>query len=119
MKIVSVCRLGFLIARILAKENAGNYVVSPFSISQALTSVYAGAEGDTAAAMKAGLYLGDNTDEFHDKYGALSEMLMTRSMQSPKQTLKISNAICCRKVTRLPMILRIAVKCPTKCRREW
>ncbi len=62
----------------LREENSGNIFVSPYSVSQALAMVYAGAEGETAEQMAATLSFGLDQAELNEAFSALNDDLVTR-----------------------------------------
>lgn len=80
-------------SQLIKRNPTDNYVFSPYSISQALVSVYAGALGETAEAMKESLHYLDNDDSFHRNYGEMSSTLMATNAPSEKLTLRVSNSL--------------------------
>lgn len=73
------------------KETKTNFMISPLSISMALSMAYNGAETDTKAEMAAALRIEDFTrDELNATYKKLIEALTT---VDPKVTMEIANSI--------------------------
>jgi serpin B len=68
----------------------GNIFVSPASISTAFAMTYAGAGGDTAAAMAKTLHFGPQTPAFHEDAGAELKALQ---LKGEGRQLTVANAI--------------------------
>lgn len=69
----------------------GNLFFSPFSISEAMAMVYAGARGDTAAELEAGLGFAALKDRTHPAFNALDQSLAAAGGKGAFQ-LSIANA---------------------------
>ena len=63
----------------LRQENDGNLFVSPYSVSQALAMVYAGAKGETADQMAETLSFTLDPPALNEAFSALNDNLVTRS----------------------------------------
>ncbi|HXW52909.1 MAG TPA: serpin family protein, partial [Myxococcota bacterium] len=85
-------KFAFDLYKDLATEES-NLVFSPFSISLALAMTYAGAKGDTAAAIKKVFYFGDNTLDFHKSFGELASLLVSKDRKALDTKLMIANGL--------------------------
>jgi serpin B len=79
---------------------AGNLLVSPYSISQALAMTYAGARGETATQMADALTFTLDQPALHETFDSLNADLVWRGNAEPGQdtaeearTLRIANAL--------------------------
>ncbi|MEO8606387.1 MAG: serpin family protein [Chloroflexota bacterium] len=90
----------------IVKEQDGNLIFSPYSISTALAMVYAGARGDTAAQMAQTLHYTLPPEQLHPAFNALNRILQppeaenvtpipTNEYYNPAQelTLHIANGL--------------------------
>ncbi|MFO0938839.1 MAG: serpin family protein [Gemmataceae bacterium] len=78
----------------LAEENKGNIIVSPYSISTALTMTYAGAKGQTAEEMANVLHFTLPQDQLHSAIASTGRQI-TKSAGSG--TVDIANSLWVRK----------------------
>ena len=69
--------------RTVAAQDAGNVVVSPYSVSSALSMLYAGASGQTAAEMAAVLHADLPAEDWHEGINAYDLTLDARTAGSP------------------------------------
>jgi serpin B len=67
----------------IVKEQDGNLIFSPYSISTALAMVYAGARGDTAAQMAQTLHYSLPPEQLHPAFNALDRILQPPEAQPP------------------------------------
>ena len=67
----------------IVKEQDGNLIFSPYSISTALAMVYAGARGDTAAQMAQTLHYTLPPEQLHPAFNALDRILEPPEAQRP------------------------------------
>lgn len=81
-----------LIAEIEA-DSGGNLVFSPYSNSQALAMVYAGARGATAEQMAATLSFGLPASELNEAFGDLNRNLIDPGYAFNIGDLRIANAL--------------------------
>jgi len=72
------------------KTQAGNLFLSPYSLSSALTMIYAGARGNTKEEMAKVLHLGTNETAIHNGFGELERSL---SANPATYQLSVANAI--------------------------
>jgi serpin B len=79
---------------------AGNLLVSPYSVSQALAMTYAGARGETAEQMAETLYFSEDQNALHTAFGALTADLVargnaaaSRDRRQPARTLNAANGL--------------------------
>lgn len=84
-------RFGFELLGRVSKPDA-NAIVSPFSISAALSMTYAGARGDTAAEMARTLHFATEQSRWHPAVGALCADLQPTGDQ-PTYELQIANRL--------------------------
>jgi serpin B len=84
-------RFGFELLGRVSKPNT-NAILSPFSISAALSMTYAGARGDTAAEMARTLHFAKEQDRWHPAVGALSAELQPTG-DKPTYELQIANRL--------------------------
>lgn len=80
------------------RQKPGNLVISPASITTALTMAWIGAEGDTAAQMRTVLHLEGSADEVMTTSGQLA-----RSLQDPSRPIvfRIANQLFVEKTYKL------------------
>src|SRR4029079_7165625 len=80
------------------RQTPGNLVVSPASITTALTMTWGGAEGETAAQMRKVLHLEGTPDEVRTTSGQLA-----RSLQDPSRPIvfRIANQLFVEKAYKL------------------
>jgi serpin B len=71
----------------------GNLACSPFSISIALATTYAGARGQTAREIAATLHLTDTRDSVHSAFAKLLDALHTETAGASARELRIANAL--------------------------
>ena len=89
----SINQFGFELFQQLPPGNE-NLFVSPYSLYQALTMVYAGAGGDTAKQFEQTLHLPFPDSEIHHVSNALNRALKPRNETSDESfTLEIANAL--------------------------
>jgi serine protease inhibitor len=77
----------------VAGSQDGNLFLSPYSISTALSMVYAGAGGDTAAQIKSTLAIPDDGATWHASRNRLDLGLATLATGSTPLTLSTANAL--------------------------
>jgi serpin B len=68
-----------------SKEESGNLVLGPYSVTTALGLIYAGAAGQTATEMAAVLHTGMPADKWHKTLNAYDLTLDARTAGSPTQ----------------------------------
>ena len=83
-----------------SKDESGNLLFSPYSISQALAMTYAGAEGDTATQMADTLHFTAGQDALPGAFQTLDSDLTTRGTAPvdpnygyPARSLQIANGL--------------------------
>jgi serpin B len=84
----------------LRRENDGNLLVSPYSVSTALAMTYAGAGGETAIQMAEALSFTLEQPTLHEAFHALTDDLVARGnaeadpdTDQPARGLRIANAL--------------------------
>ena len=76
----------------VAEKQAGNLVLSPYSVSSALAMTYAGAKGPTADEMRTALHFTLPPEKLHPAFGGLTDSLQTAGKKRSYQ-LDIANAL--------------------------
>jgi serpin B len=84
----------FDLYRVLCKENDGNLLFSPFSLSSVLAMTYAGAEGETEQQMGETLHIELPQDRFHRAFNALDSLITEQAKKEDGGLqLEIANAL--------------------------
>lgn len=80
-------------ANVASDAPGQNVAIGPYSISQAMAMLYAGARGTTAAEMRATLHYDVDPDRFHQTFNGLGLELLSRNGDI---TLRIANQLWAR-----------------------
>lgn len=70
----------------------GNLFFSPFSVSEALAMVYAGARGETAAELEQAFHFDTLRDRTHSAFNALDQALLAKDADVDSFRLAVANA---------------------------
>lgn len=76
----------------LGEGQTDNLFFSPYSISQGLVMVYAGARGETATQIASTLHFAQPDEKLHSEFNALNQKLTGSTVPSADFQLKIANA---------------------------
>ncbi len=71
----------------------GNLFYSPYSISEAMAMVYAGARGETEAQIGATLHYVLPQDQLHPAFNLLEQTLVTSESDAPSFQLRVANSL--------------------------
>src|SRR5258708_21038060 len=79
------------------KTNDGNLFFSPHSISTCLSTIYAGARGDTEKQMAQAMHFDAAQAQFHSAFGALQDQL-NAARQTKEFDFNLPNALWAQKI---------------------